>query len=197
MNINYAIIGVISFVIILIVGSLISDYFWRKKKLQNFPIKYRGKIFWFSRSVAVVLFTFCKNAEGKLCVLANRRGNGTPDFQGYWNAPCGYLDFDESGEEACQRETYEETGVFVNTSNIIFNNANSDPKDSNRQNVTLRYMASINDKLTSDFKFDTSHSEQNEVSDVKWIPIDELENYKWAFGHKELIMEASNKLNNK
>ena len=169
-----------------IVVSLVSDYFWRKKPLKNFPFKFRGKEFWFSRSVAVTLFTFCENEKGKMCILANRRGTGTPDFQGYWNAPCGYLDFDENSFMAAQRETYEETGVYVKTESIKLLDCNSDPNDNKRQNVTLRHYA-ILEGHTSDYKLDTRFSEKNEVSDVKWIPLDEIYNYEWAFNHKKLI----------
>ena len=194
-NINMCILIAITIAIIILIRQFISDYYWRKKPNHNFPIKYRGKVFWFSRSVAVTLFTFCKNKNGQLCILANRRGTGTPDFQGYWNAPCGYIDFDENGEKACQRETFEETGVFINTDNIIFDSVNTEPIDNKRQNVSLRYISKIEDKVTEDIKFDTSHSEKNEVSDVKWIPINELDNYEWAFNHKMIINEIIKKIN--
>ena len=182
--------------VIVILVEFIRDYKWRQKPLYNFPIKYRGKLLWYSRSVAVTLFTLCKNKDGKLCILVNRRGTGTPDFQGYWNAPCGYLDFNESGEKAAQRETYEETGIFIDTEKIKLNSVSSEPNENKRQNVTLRYLANIEDKTTDEFKFDTSHSEKNEVSDIKWIPLDEINNYQWAFNHKMLIEELVNKFNN-
>lgn len=43
--------------------------------------------------------------------LANKRGTETPDFQGYWNCPCGYIDFDETEEDAVCREIMEETDM--------------------------------------------------------------------------------------
>ena len=37
------------------------NYQWNKKPLHNFPFLYRGKEYWYSRSVAVTHFVFCKN----------------------------------------------------------------------------------------------------------------------------------------
>lgn len=90
--------------------------------MKNYPIKietgeHAGETVWVHRSIAVAGFVFCK-IDGEWCVLANQRGEGAPDFKGYWNCPCGYLDFDETTKEACIREIYEETGVKVDPKNI-------------------------------------------------------------------------------
>lgn len=48
--------------------------------MKNFPIKdVSGKEWWISRSIAVVgcIFTLL---NGKWCVLANKRGEGTPNL---------------------------------------------------------------------------------------------------------------------
>jgi 8-oxo-dGTP pyrophosphatase MutT (NUDIX family) len=29
--------------------------------------------------------------------------------------------------------------------------------------------------------------EENEVDEIKWIPLDEINNYEWAFSHADLI----------
>lgn len=113
--------------------------------MKNYPIKietgeHAGETVWIHRSIAVVGFVFCK-INNEWCVLANQRGEGAPDFQGYWNCPCGYLDFDETLAEACSREIYEETGAKVEPSALYMCSINDDPKDSNRQNVTMRFMA--------------------------------------------------------
>ena len=85
--------------------------------MKNYPItietgEHAGETVWVHRSIAVAGFIFCK-INDEWCVLANQRGEGAPDFQGYWNCPCGYLDFDETLAEACSREIYEETGVKI------------------------------------------------------------------------------------
>lgn len=44
--------------------------------------EHAGKTLWSGRYCAVAAFAFCK-IKGEWCVLANQRGEGTPDFQGY------------------------------------------------------------------------------------------------------------------
>ena len=80
--------------------------------MKNFSITKNGKEYWIARNVAVSCFVFT-SIDGVWHVLANKRGDGTPDYQGYWNAPCGYLDFDETTSEAAMREVYEETGLHI------------------------------------------------------------------------------------
>jgi 8-oxo-dGTP pyrophosphatase MutT (NUDIX family) len=81
--------------------------------MNNFPITKDGKVYWVARNVAVACFVFAP-INGEWCVLANQRGKGTPDFQGLWNCPCGYLDYNETTKEAAKREVYEETGIKIN-----------------------------------------------------------------------------------
>lgn len=152
---------------------------------KNFPFVFFGKEFWYSRSVAVVLFVFAFDKNGKKYVLANQRGKGTPDFQLKWNVPCGYLDFNESGEEAALRETFEETNVNVPKEKIEFLTVNTSP-DENRQNVSIRYKAILDENI-EDIKLSDVNSEKNEINDIKWIPIDEIDNYEWAFKHNEIL----------
>ena len=156
---------------------------WDSNK-RNFPINYKGKEFWQSRSSSTVLITFCYDENGQLCLLANRRGSGTPDFQGCWNACCGYLDYNETTQECAQRETYEETGVNVPLNKIKLFSVNSSPSE-NRQNIAFVYYA-ILDGTTSDYGFSTEASEENEVSNIKWIPINEIDKYQWAFNHDNI-----------
>lgn len=163
---------------------------WAKKPLHNFPFIYRGKEYWYSRSVAVTHFIFAKNASDKWCVLANQRGKGAESYQGYWNCPCGYLDFDECGEEAAQRETFEETNVFIKKENIKFWNVISSPK-AHRQNVSIHYYTVLDEKC-EDFELSNINAEKNEVKSLKWVAIDEKDEQKWAFNHSNHITEIFN-----
>lgn len=153
--------------------------------MNNFPVQHEGKTYWVSRSVAVACFvvTIINN---KPHILANQRGNGAADFQGYWNAPCGYLDFNETTAQAAIRETYEETGVQL--TEVYFYGFDDNPKSEN-QNVTFRYYSYVHDNTLINDICNLNGGEVDEVANVKWIPYDELDNYKWAFGHKELIID--------
>lgn len=158
--------------------------------MKNFPIlDENGKEWWISRSIAVTgcIFTFL---NGKWCVLANKRGEGTPDFQGMWNMPCGYLDFNETTAEAVIREVYEETGVKVNPDYLHFWCFNDSPTQ-NRQNVSFRYYALV-DAQPGNISVGTGNDrggEEDEVEAIGWIPVDTVDNYKWAFGHDEIIKD--------
>ena len=154
--------------------------------MKNFPIEHEGKIYWISRAVGVAGYIFCLD-NGKLLILANKRGSGTPDFQGYWNCPCGYLDFDETTAEACSREIMEETNLNVSPKSLVLYNVEDDPS-ANKQNVTFRYY-SFSDRYYKGQTVYAKGAEENEVDDVKWIPIEDIDNYNWAFNQKRTIME--------
>ena len=152
--------------------------------MKNFPIEHEGKTYWISRAVAVVglIFTY-KN--DRLFVLANKRGKGTPDFQGYWNCPCGYLDFDETIPQACCREIDEETNLKVFPKDLFLYGINDDPKDEH-QNITFRYWS-----YSTRYAYEPIYAkgeEQDEVEEVRWIPVDELNCYDFAFNQKSIII---------
>ena len=150
--------------------------------MNNFPVIKDGKEYWISRSVAVACFVY-KIVNDEIYVLANKRGSGTPDFQGYWNVPCGYLDYDETLEQAVIREVKEECGITI--TNPVHFGIDSNPK-SNKQNVTIRYV-SFYDNQEETLK--PNCGEENEVEDIKWINIKDVDSYWWAFNHGELIKE--------
>lgn len=151
-----------------------------------------GKKYWISRSVAVSTFLFLRDV-GEIYVLANKRGKGSADFQGLWNCPCGYLDFDETGEEAAVREVREETGYILESKELNLDKVITCPRQ-NHQNVTLRYICEkdISDikKLDGDFG-----GEEEEVEEVKLINIKNIDDYEWAFEHNDIIKEIVLKKN--
>ncbi len=163
--------------------------------MKNFPIvdKNTGKEYWISRSVAVIVILFAYDLRGKQYVLTVRRGKGTPDpeYVGAVCLPCGYLDFDETTQEAAARELFEETGVKVNPDDLRLLSVNDNPMDDKRQNITFRYfieikgipVEGISQILTSKF------SEEDEVDSIQFVKTSKIANYKWAFNHYEIIKE--------
>ena len=149
---------------------------------------------WFSRSMATALFAFCKDEEGDWCVLASERGEEAADFRGMWNCTCGYLDYDETTKECAVRECFEETGVKLPIESLIFIGYEDDPIKANRQNVTFRFAAKIEDRITSDFKFSKEHNEGKEVGKIAWVKVKDIDNYEWAFNHKNRIVEIFNQI---
>lgn len=157
--------------------------------MKNFKFIHENKEYWYSRSMAVLGMVFGKNRVGDLFVLANKRGVNTPDYQGMWNMPCGYLDFDETCEEAVIREIFEETGLkigYFDSMRLV--SINSDPKESNKQNVTVRYKIVIS-KCVENVILTSKNAEPGEVDSVKWINVNNIGGYNWAFNHYDLIKE--------
>lgn len=157
--------------------------------MNNFPVQYENKTYWISRSVAVSNFIFNK-INDKWYILANKRGSGTPNYQGFWNVPCGYLDFDETTKEAACREVFEETGIVVNPSLINLWSYDDDPKSSS-QNITFNFFGFL--YKNQEVSVSDRGGEINEVEQVKWIPIKDISNYKWAFNHDKIITEMIKK----
>lgn len=158
------------------------------------PAIVQANIGWFSRSMATALFAFCKDADGDWCVLASERGKEAADFRGMWNCPCGYLDYDETTKECAVRECFEETGVKLPIESLIFIGYEDDPITANRQNVTFRFAAKIENHVTTDFKFSKEKNEGAEVGEIKWVKVKDIDNYEWAFNHKNRIVEIFNQL---
>lgn len=164
------------------------------------------KLVWESRSVAVNCILIA--TESDICdenyVLISQRGEGAADYKGLWNIPCGYLDWDETTSEACIREVWEETNINLYSllrmsdtmdEGVIKDDitkewgTNSDVTN-NRQNVSFRfgiyfYMKNFKKILNPS----NINAELNEVGEIKWIPVSEIDNYDFAFGHDKLIKE--------
>jgi ADP-ribose pyrophosphatase YjhB (NUDIX family) len=116
-------------------------------------------------------------------ILLIRRAN--EPSKGYWALPGGYLNWDETIEEAAIREATEETGMQVKI-NKFFNVYSRPDRDGDVQNVALVYVLEVLDY--------TFHPQQEEVSDIRWFSLDSLPG-KIAFDHKEII-EDYKKSNN-
>lgn len=153
-------------------------------KKKNFPVIIDNKTYWISRSCAVSGFIF-KKVNGLWYVLVNKRGKGTPDYQGLWNAPCGYIDYGENGETAISREVLEECGFVTNPTKWKQIETVTNPKE-NAENITIRYMY-IADKYEN-FDLSKRHGgEDDEVDDVKWVCVHNLHSFEWAFEHGYVI----------
>ena len=73
---------------------------------------------------------FTRGEDGSLKVLLIRRGNHP--YKGFWCLPGGFVDDGESTQDAAVRELEEETGVKLDSSNVLhvdtYNRAWRDPR---------------------------------------------------------------------
>jgi 8-oxo-dGTP diphosphatase len=71
-----------------------------------------GWIYFTDPKVAVAVVVIHENR-----VLLTRRIN--PPFQGYWSLPAGFMDADETTQEAGERECREETGLSIRITKLL------------------------------------------------------------------------------
>jgi ADP-ribose pyrophosphatase YjhB (NUDIX family) len=158
--------------------------------MKNFEFEWKGNKYWYSRSIAVVGLITLSDKEWNWYILANKRGKNTPDYQGCWCLPCGYLDFGETCEEALKREVFEETGYKIkNLNEIKLLGIDSEVNDP-RQNVTIRYSYFNQIEKIEDIKLNNNNADDGEVDAIKFIKIADINNYNWAFNHLSLIKKG-------
>jgi 8-oxo-dGTP pyrophosphatase MutT (NUDIX family) len=144
-----------------------------------------GETIWKSRNVAVCVCVIRPNPSdtSKLQVLAGLRGEDVTDTD-KWCMPCGYLDWDESIPEAAKREVFEETNLLINEFELEFYQLDSNPEKA-RQNVTAHFTYFASTEETENQNL--TPRDPKEVKQIKWIDIDDCENYDWAFDHGKRI----------
>lgn len=141
---------------------------------------------WESRSMASAVFVFTKDVEGHWRVLGIRRGSGCQDYQGYWCCPCGYLDYNETLVQAAARECREETGIILPALQMRLYKYTDNPSE-NRQNITALHYAILKNGL--DYSITQKWNEKDEVDEIGWIRVDQLDKKSWAFDHNLTIKE--------
>lgn len=142
-----------------------------------------GKTHWISRSVVTICFVVCGDK-----FLVVKRGPYVTQT-GKWCLPCGYLDWNETIEEGAIREVYEESGLdlrnYVDVSGMKPFKVTSNPKSSKMQNICFEFMVDLGDIDLPP----TSIVDPNETLDVKWIRVQDINLYDFAFNHDKMIIE--------
>ena len=129
-----------------------------------------GNDVWISRSNVVIPIVFKMDEEtGDIFTLVEKRGSAV-SHTGEWCCPCGYIDWDETLEEACHREVKEETGLDLDMDKIIFVNVDTNIHTKN-QTIDHWYMCWTDEK-----DFDLSKVEtKDEIIDLKWLKVAKVE----------------------
>lgn len=175
---------------------------------ENFTIedKKTGKIYWISRAVAVTGVIMASDGND-FWFLLERRGSGCPDNVGKLCSVCGYLNWDETRIDAVRRETYEETGLMPDPSQICEFQTIDDPCRDAKQNIVTRYLIAYKYedliKYLEDGTINTDTKsrggEDSEVSEFLLLSlreIDAMDSEDFAFGHKEMIHEILDEISN-
>lgn len=104
-------------------------------------------------------------------------------FKNSWAIPGGFLHNDEELWEGALRELSEETNIGTSTLQPkevgIFGKIGRDPR---KRIISVAYLIQLEKRAEV--------SKANETLDVKWININELDEIKLAFDHKDIIDKA-------
>ena len=113
--------------------------------------------------------------EGDSIVLIKRLN---PPFEGMWALPGGFVDLDETVEEAVVREVEEETGLKVKVDKLV--GVYSDPmRDPRRHTISVCFLCG---KVGGVLKAGSDSKK------AAWFKLDALP--KLAFDHKEIVNDA-------
>lgn len=173
---------------------------------ENFKVtsKEDGKEYWISRALTVVgcILTVTEQKEFKF--LFEVRGEGCPDNVGKLAFPCGYLNWDETLEQAVRREIYEEIGLDLSNSEVIFWKIMDNPEKDTRQNVSVRFSIYCEDlevqleELKKAIHDSAARGgEKEEVSDLLLLSVEQIKNMPdeaFAFNHKDAVLEFMEEL---
>jgi 8-oxo-dGTP diphosphatase len=151
-----------------------------EENAQNYdPSRYERP----SVTVDVVIFTLISQ-ELHVLLVQRRRW----PFEGYWAIPGGFINMDESLDEAARRELAEETGVrdVYLEQLFTFGDVGRDPRT---RVISVAYIALVRADAQ---KIKAS----DESTDVRWWPVRALPE-ELAFDHDQILAYAISRLRSK
>jgi 8-oxo-dGTP diphosphatase len=136
-------------------------------------------------ALTVDCIVFGLDAQQELKVMLIQRD--IPPFEGQWAIPGGFVQMDETLEQAALRELQEETGihdVFLEQL-YTFGDLERDPRD---RTVTVAYYALIN-------LVEQQIQASTDARDAYWFPLSQIP--KLAFDHEQILQTAIARLRSK
>ncbi|WP_462281190.1 NUDIX domain-containing protein [Salinivirga cyanobacteriivorans] len=126
-------------------------------------------------TVDIILFT---NETDPKVLLIERKN---PPFQGNWAFPGGFIEPDETLEDAAKRELKEETGMMIHNLEQFktYSEPNRDPRG---RTISTVFYATITPDLASRV------SAGDDAAKADWFLLEKLPDL--AFDHQKIINEA-------
>lgn len=110
-------------------------------------------------------------------ILLGKRG--AEPFKGYWAIFGGFVEWDETVEEALARETKEESNLTITSHELI--GVYSKPSRHPRQVITVAFAV----------KVEGTPRAGDDIVEVKWYPLNNLP--KFGFDHLDIVNDYLNK----
>jgi 8-oxo-dGTP pyrophosphatase MutT (NUDIX family) len=155
--------------------------------MKNFEFEHNGQKLWYSRSLAVSAVVHYTDENNQTYILVNKRGQGAEFNKGVWNLPGGFMDFNESAEEAACRETMEETGYILDKRDADLIWLDTYPRGK-RQTFVAYYNFSLEERPKC-IKGWSVNDTNGEVELVAWMNINEIDEYLWLNGQEVFLKQ--------
>lgn len=126
----------------------------------------------------VVSKAWLKNSEGKVLLL--RRSSTDKRRPLEWDIPGGHVEIDESPEQAAARETLEEAGIILKTSDLSLVYAMTEIPSDGVSVTWLFYVADVN---SSDVVLSEEHEESAWVIPSKALDMIKYDRQKRALAY--------------
>lgn len=129
-------------------------------------------------ALTVDCVVFGRGARGVEVLLVRR---ARPPFQGAWALPGGFVDLDETLEQATLRELREETGIALAHAEPLgaFDALDRDPRE---RVISFAHVAHVGDVA------DHVPRAADDASEAAWYPLSALP--ALAFDHREIVARA-------
>ena len=115
--------------------------------------------------------------KNKKILLIKRKNN---PFKGSWAFPGGYVDFNETVEQACRREVKEETNMNVIKLDLL--GVYSSPKRDARQVISIAFITKATGKPRAG----------DDAADARWFPLNRLP--RLVFDHAQMMRDYKKRL---
>ncbi|NJO02766.1 MAG: NUDIX hydrolase [Bacteroidia bacterium] len=123
---------------------------------------------------------FGRDESPALKVLVIERAQ--PPFQGKWALPGGFVDENETVEQAAQRELEEETGLKQSSMKQlgVFSQPGRDPRG---WVVSVAFYTLVNIR-------ETDIRAGDDAAQAHWLEVSALQNREMAFDHQQILAQA-------
>ncbi len=126
-------------------------------------------------ALTVDAIVIAEQEKQKYILLIER---GHEPFKNKWALPGGFIEMDETLEESCKRELYEETGLQVQKM-TQFKTCDAINRDPRHRTISVVYYTILQQKQTV--------TGSDDASQAGWFPVYNLPDL--AFDHKQIIEE--------